>query len=206
MQSTQLLPEGYREAGTVDLKKDRRLLILFNIAAIILLVVAGLLFLIITARLRPGAVTEPMLALDLEIRSLTGMIVFAAWVLGLTAFYVVVHEAVHGVFFWLFTRSKPVFAIKWNYAYAAAPGWYIHRNPFLVTTLAPLVFITLVGLVFIAVGPAGWLLPVWFIITMNAAGAVGDLLVAGWLLLKPTSGLVQDRGDAITLYLPARVD
>jgi hypothetical protein len=193
------LPAGYQEAGIIDIKKDRRLLIFFNIAALVLLVIAGMLFFRAAAWLRPQ--NASLSSLELKISSIPDVAIILAWILGLTVLYVVIHELIHGLFFWLFTGGKPVFAFRWNYAYAAAPDWFIHRNPFLVTTLAPLVLISAVGLLVMAVGLESWLLATWFVITMNAAGAVGDLLVAVWLLFKPASALVQDRGDALTLFV-----
>jgi hypothetical protein len=56
------------------------------------------------------------------------------------------------------------------------------------------------GLAVIPVVPASWLLGVWFVLTMNAGGSVGDLLVAGWLLRQPPTCLAQDRGDSVTLF------
>jgi hypothetical protein len=36
--------------------------------------------------------------------------------------------------------------------------------------------------------------------TANAAGAIGDIVVAAWLLFQPLNALVQDVGDAVTSY------
>jgi hypothetical protein len=192
------LPPGYQEAGIIDIKKDRRLLIFFNLAALVLMVIAGGLFFRAAAWLRPdnGSLSSP----EVRISSIPEVAIILTWIIGLTVLYVVIHELIHGLFFWLFTGRKPVFAFHWNYAYAAAPDWFIQRNPFLITTLAPLVLISAAGLLVMAVGPQSWLLATWFVITMNAAGAVGDLFVAIWLLFKPASALVQDRGDALTLF------
>jgi hypothetical protein len=49
--------------------------------------------------------------------------------------------------------------------------------------------------------PVDWLLAIWFVLTMNAAGAVGDLYIALRLAVSPESTLIQDRGDAITWYV-----
>lgn len=117
----------------------------------------------------------------------------------------VIHEGIHGIFFWLFTHSRPKFAFRGAYAYAAAPGWYIHRNPFLVTTLAPLLIISLAGLVIMRFVPAAALAAVWFIIIMNASGSVGDMLVAVWILRHTRLGCIQDQGDKVTLYLPDQI-
>ena len=199
MQSTQVLPTHYIKGGSLDLTKNQGLLLILNIAGLVLLVLAGWLFYQALFRLRPYDTFRSFRMIS--INSATELVVTLAVLLLLTAFHIILHEAVHGIFFWLFTRSRPIFAFRWVYAYAAAPDWYLPRNQFLITTLAPLVLISLAGLILFRIAPSGWLLAVWYVITMNAAGAVGDMLAAVWILRHPTSTLVQDRGDAITLYL-----
>jgi hypothetical protein len=132
--------------------------------------------------------------------SLPETLVVIAAVLGLTVVHIIIHEAIHGIFFWWFTRTRPMFAFRWTHAYAAAPTWFLPRNHYFITTLSPLVVISAVGLLLTPIVPAVWLLPLWFILTSNAGGAVGDMLVAGWLLRQPADCLANDRGDAVTLY------
>jgi hypothetical protein len=125
-------------------------------------------------------------------------------VLVLTFLMIVVHELIHGLFFWLFTRERPTFGFKGAYAYAAAPDWYMPRNQYAIVGLAPLVLMTLAGLVLLPVIPV-WAIPaLLFVVVTNAAGAVGDIAVVGWLLLQPRATLVNDIGDAVTLYRPTQ--
>ena len=49
--------------------------------------------------------------------------------------------------------------------------------------------------------PPAWLLIIIFILTLNAAGATGDMAIAGWLLTTPPNSYAQDRGDAFSLYV-----
>jgi hypothetical protein len=198
MRSMQTLPENYQEARTIDIKKDRRLFIIFNIGAFVLLIAAGAFFIRMISMLRP----EGMVELSRQLNEGVSFNIFTIiWLLAITVGYVLLHEAVHGIFFWLYTRSKPKFALRWYYAYAAAPTWYIPRNQYLVTALAPLVVISVIGLLVITISPPALFLPIWFFITMNASGAIGDILVAVWLLFKPSSGMIRDQGDAITLFI-----
>jgi len=121
----------------------------------------------------------------------------------LLAMTVIVHEAIHGLFFWLFTRERPRFGFKGLYAYAAAPDWYLPRRQHLIVTLAPLVVISVIGLLGMWVASAAVVIPLMLVVVLNAAGAVGDLVTAAWLLAQPATTLVRDSGDAITLYRPA---
>ena len=201
MQATPTLPVGYRKIGTLDVSKNEKLLLLLNVMGLVGMVFSGWLFLKIIFWLRPDDTAG---AFRFEMHAFFETVLVIAVILALLAFHIILHEAIHGVFFWLFTRSRPRFAFRWTYAYAAAPDWFIYRNPFLITTLAPLVLISLGGLVVFAVAPPAWLLPTWFVVIMNAGGAVGDLMVAGWLLRQPPGCLAQDCGDAVTLYVPEK--
>jgi len=85
----------------------------------------------------------------------SGWITVLAILLALVA-VLLLHELVHGAFFWLITRSRPRFGLQITYAYAAAPDCYIPRNPYLVVGLSPLVLITLAGIVMLPLIPLRW--------------------------------------------------
>lgn len=199
MQPTQTLPSPYRAVFDLDITKDPRMVLLLNAIGFVLLLGFGWLFFRAIAWLRPETFQN---GFSFEFDNLLVSLGAILAILLLTILYIVLHEAIHGVFFWIFTRDRPLFAFRWTHAYAAAPSWYIPRNPFLVTTLAPLVVITVLGLPLIAIAPASWLLSIWYVLTMNAAGAVGDIIVSMKLLGQPPTCLVNDRGDAITFYSP----
>jgi hypothetical protein len=111
-----------------------------------------------------------------------------------------IHELIHGFFFWVFTRSRPFFAIRLFYAYAGAPDWYIPTRQFAFIAVGPLVIINAVGLLLMLLGPESWVLFIAFVVAFNTGGSMGDLLVLTRLFkLSPTS-LVNDTGDVITFY------
>ncbi len=58
-----------------------------------------------------------------------------AYLLGVLIVTLVLHELVHGLCFWSFTRDRPRFGWKLIYAYAAAPGWYLPRGRYLTVAL-----------------------------------------------------------------------
>jgi hypothetical protein len=198
VQPTQTLPSEYVHTGTLDITKDARMMVGLNVLGLILLVLGGWFFFVAITALRPQDAYGQFSVLFSA--NLVETLLFVGAVLALTVLHVMIHEAIHGIFFWKYTRTRPLFAFRWTHAYAAAPAWYLPRNQYLITALAPLVVITLLGLLLAWVVPASWLLPLWFILTSNAGGSVGDMWVAGWLLLQPVSCLANDRGDAVSLY------
>jgi hypothetical protein len=191
MHPVRTLPASYKPHATLDLSHDIRALIALNILGVLIFLGFGWMLLWLIPLLRP----EPSLAFNVTWVDMVIMLVALFLI-------VVLHELVHGLFFWLFTRERPLFGFKGAYAYAAAPDWYIPRNHYLVVGLAPLVLLSLLGIALIPLVPAAALLPMLVVLSAHAGGASGDLFVVGWCLLQPASLLVRDVGDAMTLYIP----
>jgi len=199
LKPTLTLPETYAPVGTIDLSKDWRALVAVNVLALVLLFCFGALFYQALIWLRPSDYSLGLIVQagsTLEALSLVGIL------LVLLAVMVIIHEALHGVCFWGFTRVRPHFAFKGAYAYAALPDWFLPRGQYLVTAMAPFVGITLLGLVMLVIVPPAWFLAILVVMVFNASGAAGDLVVAGWLLFLPPGTYVRDRGDAVSFYRP----
>lgn len=199
MKPAQLPPENYHLIRTFDLRKEPRLVIALNLIGLILFAVFGGLLFIIMVLVHPEASAfQFSISGDLAHFILAVVIISGAYIGAL-----VLHELIHGTCFWLITGSRPRFGVGSAYAYAAAPEWYIPCNLYLVVGLAPLVVITAVGVALLPVLPASTLIIWWFILTTNASGAVGDMFVVGWLLLKAPRTMINDHGDRILVYAPA---
>ena len=185
------LPPEYEFLQSLDLSQEPRLLLILNLIGLVLFVLFGWVFLQITLALRSDLV------------SLTGPLSFVPLLVGLLVSYVgvlVLHELVHGLFFWFVTQHRPIFGFKGLYAYAAAPEWYIPKDVFLVIGLAPLVLISLVGVALIPFVPL-WSVPLLlFALTANASGAIGDIYTVYYLLRLSSATLVQDRGDNFLVF------
>lgn len=203
MKASQTLPQGYREYGRISLKKNKTLLLWLNVLAVPWSMLCALFFVTMVNLLRP---------LNFEIRSIVFPMGIWLVVLGIvvglliTLFVAVLllHELTHGLFFWLFTRSRPAFGFKGWYAYTAAPGWYLPRAQFLVVGGAPLILLSLLGGVLLLVVP--WVVVPWvlWMLIGNAAGAIGDLYMLARLTLAPRAVVLEDRGDEMTWYVPAK--
>ncbi|HZO74775.1 MAG TPA: DUF3267 domain-containing protein [Ktedonobacteraceae bacterium] len=101
------------------------------------------------------------------------------------------HELVHALAF-LFWGGKPHFGAKLPLAlYCGAQDQLFRRNQYLVIGLAPLVVITLIGIVLTLFAPvlASYLL---FAQIGNISGAAGDVWTVLRLLRQPSSVLVED--------------
>ena len=195
---TKILPANYRLHRRLSIL-DRKSLILLNVWGIGIFLIASIFFPLLAAWLT--AEGEPAGA-SLETTGWVGIASFLGLLLAVMLVMIILHEGLHGLFFWLFTREKPKFAFKGFYAYAAMPDWYFPKKDYLITALAPLVGITLVSVIGLALLP-GWAdaALVWLLI-LNTSGAVGDLWIASALLRAPASVLGRDAGDCSELFIP----
>ena len=198
MKSTQTLPENYRCIGSIDLLNNTSALLQLNLWGLVLFVLSAGLFTVILFALRTEDIRQ---GLVLGISGIGGVVQAILVVLAVTAAMIVLHEAAHGVCFWIFTGAAPKFAFKGAYAYAAAPDWYLPKYAYLVAALAPLVLLSLVGVALMLVVPPGAFVVLLLFLVTNASGAIGDLWVVGWLLRQPDSCYANDHGDAVSLYV-----
>ncbi len=192
MTSCKVLLVGYAPRGTLNLAKNKRALIGLTLAILPLFALSGWLFLRLALLVRSDQATRDTLTGVVTRLPDHGLAVTVTppWLLAFAVARLLLpllHEAVHGAAFWFITRERPTFAYKVLYAHAAAP----------------IVALTLGGLALLPVIPAGLVPALVGFLTFNAAGAVGDLAVVGWLAVRSATTLVRDEGDAITLYSPA---
>jgi len=198
MKPTQSLPNSYRSIGTFDVRNNSQTMIRLNILGFVLFAVSAWFFAVVLNVLRPE---EAKNGLAVSFSDLGGMVQSVLAVILATGAMIVLHEAVHGIFFWLFTRSIPKFAFKGLYAYAAAPQWYLPKSYYLVVALAPLVVLSLAGMALMLVVPSSWFIILLLFLVINASGAIGDLWVTAWLVRQPNTCYANDLGDAVTLYV-----
>ena len=101
------------------------------------------------------------------------------------------HELLHGAAF-AFWGGKPYYGAKLPFAlYCSAKNQLFRRNQYIVMGLAPLVVITLVGIIFTLLSPALASYTI-FATVGNFSGAAGDVWTVMRLLRQPGHALVED--------------
>lgn len=198
-QAVQQLPDGYELKERWDLSEDRKAKFFLSLASLGLFILFWLLFNGLLRIFRPES-NNLASGFDINLTDPLSLITSVLVLIFVTIGMVFLHEGIHGLFFWLFTREKPRFGFKVVYAFAGAPGWYITKRPYIIVGIAPLVVITIVGFLLLLVVPSGWILPLLLFMTMNASGAAGDIYTVFWLLSKPDNILVSDSGDSVKIY------
>lgn len=192
LHAVRTLPEAFSISWSLDMR-ERQNLIIANIAGLALLLLSAWGF------TRLAFLWRPDLHIQLTIKNLSGWVIILELIIA-TALMVFIHEGFHGMCFWIFTRTRPQFALTRFYAYASAVDWYLPRGQYLLTALAPLIGINGLGLLLLAFGPQSLILPVLVILIFNASGTAGDLWVAGVLLFQPADTYVHDLGDRVEFF------
>jgi hypothetical protein len=187
-------PPGYHQALYWRLGANPKFVIWVNVAGIPLLLGFGYLFFM--AALRLGRL--PMRS-SFSLGIIDILLVLAGILL-----VVVLHELTHGLFMAAW-GAHPKFGVIWSQGmfFATAPGFAFPRAAYLVISLAPLVFLSLlaVGAMSMQAGtnwPGLWALCA----TINASGAVGDMWMALIVLRYPAAAYVIDERDGMRVFIP----
>ena len=175
---------------------EPRTVVWLNLAAIPLLILFGWLFGRIVGAFNSSSPTISMIWASLttfSIRNLVGIIISILFML-------VLHELIHWAFFGLFTHEIPRFALKSGYAFAAAPEWYVPKYQYIIVGLSPLIIISILSIVFGALINSFFISYIVLIAALNAAGALGDIIVVVWVSIQTNHLFVNDQGDIFTTY------
>jgi hypothetical protein len=118
---------------------------------------------------------------------------------------VVAHEWLHGLTMrrlgarpaygvGTFGRVLPI------YAYCTTPGHRFTRAQFAMVSAAPMLIISLVGALLVAyLSLGGWLVVP---LALHLGGCIGDLWIAGMLLLQPGGTVVEDLRTGVRFHRP----
>lgn len=191
-------PDGYREVYYLGVTEPDKLVWL-NIWALALLPPFILLALWWSA-----AVKDLRGTYTTGLQSVPGIVWWIA-VIGVLP----LHELVHGFAITL-TGHKPRYGAQYvdmgrlkipYILYATADGVYFLRNQFVMIALAPLIVLTLVGLVMIYALPDFLALYIGAAVVINGSGSVGDLWMTMVALRYAPDALVLDEADSIRIYV-----
>jgi hypothetical protein len=175
------------------------------ILGIVLLLNFGWLLMQFSLSLRPTALVSLKFNNILSFTSDGNLSVMLPFLDVISALFLVmlIHELVHGVFYWYFTGQRPLFGAKGLYIYSAvSPNVYIPRNQYLIVGIAPLVLLTLVGLLLMLCVQVVAISILSLFITFNAAGSAGDLVLAIRLLFFSPNSFMQDSDTGVVVFEP----
>ena len=183
------LPDAYRPILSVDLQKNKKLLLLVN----------GIALAIAVALAVPALLAVPISALfDMSQGPGPYALRFGVLLVGSVA-YIVLHELVHGIFMRSLSGVKPRYGFTGVYAYAGSDA-YFNKKSYILIALAPVVIWGIVLGVINCFVPTEWFWVVYLIQISNLSGAGGDLYVTFKFCRLPKDILVQDTGVSMTVF------
>jgi hypothetical protein len=191
------VPPDWEPVYYLNVTEPRRKLLLLNIAALIMVFVGW--FALGIFRAWYERISPPGLPLDFTV-STAGEIVF---LIGAVILLLPLHEWLHGVSMQLL-GVQPRYGWKLTRLvfFATADGALFRRNAFLIMALAPLIGITLLGMLALLTLPsalAQWAAP---LTAANIGASLGDMLMAAIALRYPSNIYVRDEEDAIRIFAP----
>ncbi len=109
----------------------------------------------------------------------------------------IIHELIHGLCFWLFSREKVTFGFKQGLAYASCPGFLFSKFQFFIILSSPFIVITTILLIlqFSLFHPMVML----FLISWHTSACVGDFYMIKIGMEAPANILVEDTESGIDL-------
>ena len=175
------LPNNYRLILSLDLQNNKKQFAIVN----------GISFLIMIPMFILGHLISPIFTLFHN--PLLMIFVFIGIII-----YILLHEMIHGIFMYNFSKEKPFFGFSGGYAYAASHCYY-YKRPYLVISLSPIIILGIILLILnIIFFEYFWL--IYFIQITNISGAAGDLYVAFKFLKLDNHVLVKDIGVSMDVY------
>ena len=189
------LPSGYAQIDRWSLKQASR-------RDVLLVGVVGLVIMLMSLAAASFVVEATS---DSDVITLEGEVFIIGLGVG-TVLGIVLHELVHGVFFFVF-GGRPRFGFKpWTrfgpVFYAAAPGSYLRRADYIGVGLAPAVLVTallMIVLVFVSAGGLLFAIVLWAFL-LNAVGSAGDLLIIRKVISYSSTIYFEDTADGFFAY------
>ncbi|MBR5517063.1 MAG: DUF3267 domain-containing protein [Firmicutes bacterium] len=189
--AAEFLPAHYDLYERIDLASDKKAfkaVCIWSIIAMIVMIVYG-------------AITHSFMAsFDME----TWRVLFCvvAMAVGLIA-YIVLHEAVHGIFIKLFTGEAPSFGMDLSKGMAyAGSTWLFKKWPYIIIALAPVVIWGAILVMWLKDIPAQYYWYLYAIQIFNITGAAGDFYVTIRVAGMPDDILAKDDGMTMEFYRP----
>lgn len=188
------LPPGYTLAHRV-IMGEKHALIWLN-------VIGTLIFMGMLALTATGLVFYHQLGAPLVINRIPAEWPFLVY-LAIIVSTLILHEALHGLAM-ILSDTRPRFGIKpKKLVLFTTTDAYFPRNRYLITALAPLTMISLLGIVLMLHLPQTPAIWIGMALAMNVASSIGDIWMTAIIVTYPADALFHDNEDGMTIYLPA---
>lgn len=175
------LPENYKLILSLDLQNNKKQFWIVNILSFLIMIPMLIIGHLYTSIF--NLFNNPVQMIFLGI----GVIV-----------YMVLHEMVHGIFMYYYSKEKPFFGFTGAYAYAGSNCYY-YKKPYLIIALSPIVILGIIIFILNIILPEYFWI-IYFIQVANISGAAGDLYVTYKFMKLNDNVLVKDIGISMDVY------
>jgi hypothetical protein len=188
MKPTQILPESYLHCYTLDSRQHK--------AAQVTLILVGFVGFFFCWQAIKFVSPDSIDALKLE-KDPFHLFIFLVTII----IMIVLHESMHGLVLWKFTKKFPPFGMNFmGSIYVNASGWYLPRLHMLIMSLSPFLLLSMIGIMFLSFASGEFFRMTLWVVLLNAVGSINDLAVAGWLFFQPDTALIENSGQALAIY------
>ena len=192
--TSETLSDDYQEVLSWKVTGKPIRVIALNVLGVLLFVIFGMIFSSVAIRLGK---------LPSEGNFRLGLGEISLVIAGIVVTFVL-HELTHGLAMQMLGAS-PKYGIIWKglMLYATSPGYAYRRNAYVVISLAPFVFISVLVILgmWILQGTA-WVALLVLCGIVNASGAIGDMWITMIVLRYAATAYVMDERDGIRVFLP----
>ncbi|BAS31232.1 DUF3267 domain-containing protein [Dehalococcoides mccartyi] len=171
------LPKGYHLLEKYNPIRFGRLFVV----SILVWLFTGWLCIITNSLLRPGTNWDAFK--NMIFANEPQRFVYIGYGIIIVLVYGIIHEFIHAIFHWIFSRKWQTPRIQWKtlspYA-AIAPGAYYPRNKFCISTIAPLTIVFILGLIVWLIVPLSSVPVVILVLSVNFGAAASDIPQTFW--------------------------
>lgn len=189
MKALHSLPDGYRQVYSLNMQKDKKLMLLINGMALVIGVIMAVPMHFVVSVLTLFDMEQGIGAYALRFVVLMAGVVI----------YIILHELVHGIAMKLCGTKKVKYGFAGTYAFAGSTDYYDKKNYFFIA-LAPVILWGVVLAILNVFVPEQWFWVVYYIQIANVSGAAGDLYVTVKFSKMPKDILVTDSGVEMKVY------
>ena len=191
--ATKVLPPSYTLFRHFDETKYKKAVWVVIILGGLVFWVSFIFFNSMARILRPDYQTVEQLHFQLSMERLVVLL----RILLPVALVLILHECIHAVFLWLYTKERPklIATVKGIGGIAVRmPSWYLSRNTFLIVNLAPVCLITLAVPFLILLLPNAAVGILIFCAALNLAGSLSDIISSVYIYSLPATVYLNTNG------------
>lgn len=190
----QVLPQSYTLYRHFDETKYKRAIWVVNVLGGLVFWVAFVFFNNLAELLRPEYQSVGRLHFQLSFERLITLLRLLLPV----ALMLIVHEGIHAMLLWSYTKERPTFVVTFKGIGGIAvrmPSWYLSRNAFLIVNLAPVCLMTLAVPFLILIVPRAAINILVFGAALNLAGSLSDIISSVYIYSHPADTYLDTNGS-----------